>query len=449
MPDVLLQGQAALQSCFPSDVVVPIQTRWASSQATQLARLGFVSGAVSVAVENDPEDVARVRRALDGAGLQAIRILVEANMDPALLAAWQVVQEYADGYLIGKVLNTAGSNGLQLDYQLVEWEEGGCLHPVPGGHGASVLFRRRERGAFSGDVVQSQSETPPQGAFPLLVPVMQQGARSSGSPSLAELQVLSRSQIQMLPDQVLRWQDPESYPVLVQIAPGVALAESVPVSGPQDAAVEAEDTLAAVLNDLDDSADFGLVSQAFEGVIKDRLAQAGAEADAELADEASSSTVTAMVEPIAPRFESPEQPDESKVLVDPMQPVAPVPVEMAEKAIASSPLPDAAAVSFGTQTLKASSLEAAAAQLKKARGGGSSAPSPAPAAQDATTKASGDGLADAVAALKKVKTGGAESASQSVQTFESSKEQPAESSASKPASALSDAAARLRALRGG
>ena len=126
-----------------------------------------------------------VRGLLDDGGLAATRIIASGDLDEWKIQ--ELIRAHApiDTYAVGTALTTSDdAPALGGVYKLVEIESGGAMRPVmkrSAGKGTwpgrKQVWRITSQGIAAHDVVGLASEDPPDGALPLLEPVMQDGRR--------------------------------------------------------------------------------------------------------------------------------------------------------------------------------------------------------------------------------------------------------------------------------
>jgi nicotinate phosphoribosyltransferase len=132
-----------------------------------------------------------VRRILDEAGCEAVRIFASGDLDEDRIA--EVLQAGApvDAFGVGTMLGTsADAPYLGGVYKLVEYDGGARLKLSPEKAtlpGRKQVLRRERDGVAAGDVIALREEEPPRGSRPLLRPVMRDGRRLEAPEPLAAL----------------------------------------------------------------------------------------------------------------------------------------------------------------------------------------------------------------------------------------------------------------------
>jgi nicotinate phosphoribosyltransferase len=198
--------------------------RGASIVANLASRLAG-DGITISAVRLDSGDLAAharsVRAILDGAGLQAIRILASGGLDERSLMALCRAGAPIDGFGIGTSLTTSSdAPALDCAYKLQEYagrprrkrSEGKATWP-----GRKQVWRSYNAdGTIAGDVIALTSETAD--GEPLLRPIMREGKRITGLPELEAARRHASASLAQLPGSLRRL---ETLQVPVQISQGI------------------------------------------------------------------------------------------------------------------------------------------------------------------------------------------------------------------------------------
>jgi nicotinate phosphoribosyltransferase len=223
--------------------------------------------------------VMALRARMNAQGWRDVQLVAAGELDEATLEELSKPNVPLDGFAIGtSLLVGAELDALSFEYELVERENAGqriAFARRDGGAGRRAVWRRRESGRYKGDIVQSETKPPPSGAMPLLVPVMEKGKRQFRTPNLAEPRVLCEAQLSMLDAAVTRRLEPANYPVTFVVEKPVAppaAAAPAPTPRPAAPARAAPPSRASMLEQLDDSADFTVVSNVFAAVVASKLA---------------------------------------------------------------------------------------------------------------------------------------------------------------------------------
>jgi nicotinate phosphoribosyltransferase len=161
----------------------------------------------------------RSRRLLDAAGLERVQIVASGGLDETSIAALVAAGAPIDSFGVGTRMGaSADAPTLDLAYKLVAYAGRGRFKLSPGKRllpGPKQVFRTEEGGAATLDVVAGAGER--LGGRPLLVPVMERGARTAaGRASPEECRARARDEIARLPPPVrgLAPADP-AYPVTI------------------------------------------------------------------------------------------------------------------------------------------------------------------------------------------------------------------------------------------
>jgi nicotinate phosphoribosyltransferase len=210
---------------FPNNTLLLLDTydtikgAW---HAIDIAREMELMGHRLVAVRLDSGDFAdlsrRVRRILDDAGLDYVKILASGGLDEYEIE--ELVRDGApiDMFGVGtKAGVSADAPSTDMAYKLVDYDhrpvmklsEGKAYLP-----GGKQVFRLRDpQGNFSGDIIGRWSEEDPPGAEPLLRTAMTGGRRTTSCPDLREIRETLEDELGHLPDQHKLLHDPSHYPV--------------------------------------------------------------------------------------------------------------------------------------------------------------------------------------------------------------------------------------------
>ncbi|MSR46688.1 MAG: hypothetical protein EXS13_06445 [Planctomycetes bacterium] len=320
-------------------------------------------------------EFARVRTRLDELGFQSTKLFAGGDLDRGRVA--ELAAMAVDGFVIGTPL-LAERLRLQdaLVLELVErcGEGGGPIERRDGGHGPRAVWRRRASGRFHADTVQPDTQAPPPGCAPLLVPMMRGGKRLFRAPSLTEVRVLCESQLSMFEPALLTGDGESRYPIeFVGTPPRAVVAEPAAVviepllRDVPEAQVESAvpDVPPRLFDQVDDSADFTLVSNAFATVVTQQFGLPAQEATMTLPSAPDAEpAVEPAAEPCNPLLAAAKR----LRAMQRGESVAPTASSMAaiERRVAES------APAFATAepvTTSSDPLLAAAARLKRLRGG--------------------------------------------------------------------------------
>ncbi len=255
------------------------------------------------------DELRSLRARLDEMGFAATRLLAGGVCDELRVGALANGGAPIDGFVAGTAL-LAGRHLFHEDLlvELVERTSRNGLRAVgrrDGGAGMRAVWRRRESGQFKGDTIQPDTQAPPSGSAPLLVPMMRSGKRLFRAPSLTEVRVLCEAQLSMLDPKVTSWVNRVPYPLTFVADAGPVADHAVaptanssdPVEASEPGTVEPTAPKKRLIDEVDDSADFTLVSNAFATVMTEHLGfEAEAAAPEAAAQEGSSEPAAELVD---------------------------------------------------------------------------------------------------------------------------------------------------------
>ena len=208
----------------PQGIILLIDTydtEEAASRVVALAKRLAGEGISIRGVRLDSGDLAdharRVRAILDAGGLTDVTIFASGGLDEDQLSAFTRDRVPIDGFGVGTSLTTSSdAPALDCAYKLQEyagiprrkWSTGKANWP-----GRKQVWRRfAEDGKLAGDLVAPADEH--HEGVPLLVPIMRGGQRVAATPSLAEIRLRARTELQHLPP-ALAALEPMVYPVAI------------------------------------------------------------------------------------------------------------------------------------------------------------------------------------------------------------------------------------------
>jgi nicotinate phosphoribosyltransferase len=199
---------------FPGPVTLLIDTYdtvRGAHHAVQVAKEIEADGNHVGAVRLDSGDLValsrEVRKILDDAGLNGVRIIASGGLDEFELERFSQEQAPIDGYGVGTQIGTsADSPILDMAYKLVEYEGTGRLKLSTGKIslvGAKQVWRRyTSDGTFGQDMVCTRDESPPGDDWQsLLEPVMIRGDIVS-RPSLDQIRRRFAGELSRLPERL-------------------------------------------------------------------------------------------------------------------------------------------------------------------------------------------------------------------------------------------------------
>ena len=214
----------AYAAAFPDRTILlldtydTIQGAWnAAAVGRELAAAGHQLTAVRLDSGDYAELSRQVRRILDDAGLNEVRIVASGGLDEYSID--ELVQGGAPIDIFGvgtKVSAAADAPYTDMSYKLTAYAGQPVMKLSPGKvspPGAKQVYRLRESGGrFDRDIVALQEEKLP-GGEPLLETVMEQGRRTRPAPPLSEIRERFNRDFQQLDDHHKRLYNPPHYPV--------------------------------------------------------------------------------------------------------------------------------------------------------------------------------------------------------------------------------------------
>ena len=216
----------AFGQAFPAHTTLLIDTYdtvAGARKAAQVAKEMEARGARLGAVRLDSGDLIalsrEVRKVLDDAGLDYVRIFASGGLDEEMVE--RCVEEGApiDGFGVGTRMDvSADAPYLDMAYKLVWYAGRHALKTSAGKEtwpGEKQVYRfRGAEGAFAEDLLALHDEPPPPGqAEPLLRAVIRDGRLVEPPSSLASARTRCAAQVAALPEAVRRIKDPGTYPV--------------------------------------------------------------------------------------------------------------------------------------------------------------------------------------------------------------------------------------------
>jgi nicotinate phosphoribosyltransferase len=216
----------AFARAFPASTVLLIDTydtASAAHKAVEVAGEMRARGRRLAGVRLDSGDLValskEVRRILDAAGLNDVRIFVSGGLDEHHVARFLGAGAPIDAFGIGTLMDvSADAPYLDMAYKLVEYGGRGVLKLSTGKRtwtGQKQVYRFRGRnGRFAGDLLALGEEPPPLAdGEPLLRAVMKSGRLTASHPPLTTIRDYCAAQIAALPEDLLRLRDAGNYPV--------------------------------------------------------------------------------------------------------------------------------------------------------------------------------------------------------------------------------------------
>ena len=219
-----IEAFRAYAQAFPDRTILLLDTYDTIQGAWHAAEVGRemeAAGHKLVAVRLDSGDYAelsrQVRRILDQAGLEYVRIVASGGLDEYEID--KLIQGGAPIDLFGvgtKVGSSADAPYSDMSYKLVCYDGQPVMKLSPekvSPPGAKQVYRLQETDRrFAQDIVALQEEKLP-GGEPLLETVMESGQRTRPAPSLTEIRERFNRDFQQLDDHYKRIYNPPRYPV--------------------------------------------------------------------------------------------------------------------------------------------------------------------------------------------------------------------------------------------
>lgn len=206
---------------FPDSATLLLDTY----DTIEAARLATEFGPKLRGVRLDSGDLVelskQVRAILDEARMRQTKILASGDLNEYKIAEMLAAGAPIDLFGVGTDLSTSyDAPALGGVYKLVEVELDGRVEPkmklsrdkATYPHRKQVWRNSVDNGAFAGDVIGMANETGLSGEA-LLIEVMRDGALTSPSPGLKEIQSRARRQLERLPAEFKSLAEPENYPV--------------------------------------------------------------------------------------------------------------------------------------------------------------------------------------------------------------------------------------------
>jgi nicotinate phosphoribosyltransferase len=222
--DSEIEAFRAYVASFPNSTILLIDTYdtlQGARNAVQVAKEMAARGQRLQGVRIDSGDLAslgrNVRRILDDAGLQDVKIVASGGLDEYDLAQFTAANVPYDGYGVGTKMGvSADAPWADTAYKLVEYADRPVLKLSTGKEswpGKKQVFRLHDsQRKLAGDVVGLRDEQLA-GAHPLLEPVFQAGRVVGRLTTLEDAKALCRDDLDRLPEAYQAIVDPARYPV--------------------------------------------------------------------------------------------------------------------------------------------------------------------------------------------------------------------------------------------
>ena len=161
----------------------------------------------------------QVRRILDDAGLDYVRLVASGGLDEyrieSLVTAGAPIDMFGVGTRVGV---SADAPSCDMVYKMVSYDVRPVMKLSEGKEslpGAKQVFRRFDRqGMMSGDVISLEAETGPPGE-PLLAPAMRDGRRTTPPSSIGDARQRVADGLSWLPEEHRRLRQPNHFPVSI------------------------------------------------------------------------------------------------------------------------------------------------------------------------------------------------------------------------------------------
>ena len=206
---------------FPQNAYLLLDTYDPHNAVRKIIAMGRKPAGVRLDSGDLVKDSQWVRKELDRAGWQDVKIFASGDLDEFRIT--ELLKEGAkfDSFGVGTALATPGdAPHLNLVYKLVEVERGGKVREAAKLTAAKVTYPGRKQvfryssknGEYSGDRIALDGESP-NGGEPLLVQVMRNGKRVVAPEPIAALRERCTVGLARLPEKYRRIDRSASYPV--------------------------------------------------------------------------------------------------------------------------------------------------------------------------------------------------------------------------------------------
>jgi nicotinate phosphoribosyltransferase len=220
-----IESFRAFAESFPSSTTLLLDTYdtvSAAHKAVIVAKEMEARGSRLQSVRLDSGDLLAlsraVRRILDEAGLDYVRIFASGGLDEDELARLVSAAAPIDAFGVGTRMTTsADAPYLDIAYKLVRYDGRDVLKLSAGKEtwtGEKQVYRSLADDNFVGDLIALRDEPLPEGnSVPLLEEVMREGRRASSHPSLMAVREHCAAQLRKLPPRVRQLRGFAAYPV--------------------------------------------------------------------------------------------------------------------------------------------------------------------------------------------------------------------------------------------
>jgi nicotinate phosphoribosyltransferase len=206
---------------FPERAFLLLDTYNVHDAVKKIIRMGRKPAGVRLDSGDVAKDSRWVRRELDKAGWQDVRIFASGDLDEYEIAKLLAKGAAIDSFGVGSALATPSDAPLlNLVYKLVEVDRAGKIQGAAKLTQAKVtypgrkqVFRHASRdGQYESDRIALDNE-PANGGKPLLVPVMENGRRIAPPESIERLRERCVAELECLPERYRRIDRKADYPV--------------------------------------------------------------------------------------------------------------------------------------------------------------------------------------------------------------------------------------------
>ncbi|MCP5005149.1 MAG: nicotinate phosphoribosyltransferase [Planctomycetes bacterium] len=210
------------QKVFPNNTTLLIDTYDTVTGARLATRIGKHLKGVRLDSGSLSRLSKRVRRILDNAGLEQVKITASGDLNEYKISELLKKSAPIDSFGVGtEMVTSKDSPALNVVYKLVEQEEDGIVIPKMKFSEDKVTYpAKKQIYRFYDKSMKSRKDLiglacEKHNAEILLVPVIKRGALSYNMPSLREIQKFARKSISHLPEKFKRLDCNTPYPVLI------------------------------------------------------------------------------------------------------------------------------------------------------------------------------------------------------------------------------------------
>ena len=206
---------------FPEDSVLLLDTYDVRRATKEIISMGRKPAGVRLDSGDLAKDSRWVRRELDRAGWEDVKVFASGDLDETKIAALLAKGAAIDAFGVGTALATPGdAPHLNLIYKLVEVERGGALREAAKLTRAKATYPGRKQvyryaapnGEFKNDAIVLEGE-PENGGEPLLIEVMRGGRRLESPEPVSALRGRCLAGIAHLPQRYRQISRTAAYPV--------------------------------------------------------------------------------------------------------------------------------------------------------------------------------------------------------------------------------------------